>query len=226
MPFSQKIFDATSKTRLIKIVMPMSVYILLISVAPLSAGYVMKNVNSIATINVNGIKPIGGWSGPLLYTSNWEMNYLLYSDRYRAGFSKNDHNILLNSYLYTKENSKGELINVNNTLVVRDKWSVVNNSIAQRISLNNVENSFSINKATIQSKVFHECRRVWYWFEVNDEIQAQRWKVKLNESIMQIKGKSGSLITSISTNCSDNAERILEEFLTDNLMQVRNIIAW
>jgi len=43
---------------------------------------------------------------------------------------------------------------------------------------------------------------------------------------MVFTGRSGSALTSISTNCNEKADEILAEYLDDNIAQIKNLIIW
>ena len=200
-------------------------YVATICFAPLYAQYAKNNINQVAKLD-DDVGVLAGWSRLDLNRSKWELKYISYAQRYEAEYTKNKHKVDLSVYLYTKAVPGSELINFNNTLVDKDKWSIVSNNGNQQIMLENNVSSINVNKATIESDVLSECKRVWYWYEVDGEAYTKKLRVKLSEALMVIKGKSGSTINAVSTSCDENSDLILTEFLSDNMSRLKKLTIW
>jgi len=202
------------------------VYLIVIAFAPLYANYIQNNITNMASFGSKSIQLDSEWEGPILLSSRWAPSYSSYSERINEQFVKNEKMVALNSYLYTKQVPKGELINANNQMVNKDKWKVSDLSMHQVVIDKVGKNSTVVNKLTIDSLQVKDCLRIWYWFEVNGIAYTKKWQVKLNEAVVSIKGNSGSAIMSIATSCNDNADIILSDFLFDNFSQLNNLIDW
>ena len=202
------------------------IYLLVISTAPLYAAYLKNNVTEVASFKLNGIMPLEGWSGPVLLSSRWVPSYSSYSENFVGQYSKDNKTIALNSLLYTKHNSNGELINVNNQLADKNEWELVDFSPHQVIFNRAQESSVVVNKVTIHSKKINDCFRVWYWFDVGGSTYTKRWKVKLKQAEMLFNGESGGAITSISISCDKGSDEVLNDFMLANFAQLKKLILW
>ncbi len=208
-----------------KLFVTLIIYFLIISAAPLYAGFIDGNIKKIATLKSNDIVPAKGWSEPLLFSSRWSPKYSFYTKQYIRQFEKKKSIITLNIYLYGKQDKNSELINSNNKIVDSNEWHV-SNVLSDQILLDESEESqIPINKLTINNKRDGSCLRIWYWFQVGDRFYAKEWQVKLNEVLMSFKGVYGSAITSIAMKCDMNSDSVLEDFLHTHYGQLNNLIS-
>lgn len=200
-------------------------YTVTISLAPLYAQYAQGRIDKVAEINAS-FNAVSGWRKSDLNRSKWEINYSLYSQRYKSEFSSEEGGVALSVYLYTREVPQGELININNHLIDESKWRIVSDNQNKAIVLGNQSNLFYVNEVVIESDVFDECKKVWYWFDVDGETYTKEWEVKLSKVLMVVKGKSGGAINTLSTSCGDNSGQILSKFLENNYSQIKNLTVW
>ena len=209
----------------IKLVFASVFYLLIISIAPLYAGYLENNIKEIAHLDSQGMVPSIGWVESKASTPSWEPDFSLYSENFVGQFTKEALTVKQNTYLYSENQPKGELINTNNKLVDGTKWLLIDASYNKPLILDGV--SFqSVNKITVNSAKAKDCIRAWYWFDVGGKSFSNKTHVKLYEVYMVFKGRSGSALTSISTNCNEKADQILAEYLDDNIAQIKNLINW
>ncbi len=218
--------DGRGEFSMFSVFISLVLYLSIIFVAPFYAQYAKNNIDQVAKID-NRLDVVKGWDKLDLNESKWELNYILYSGRFKAEYIKNENEVALSIYLYTKEIAGSELINFNNTLVDESKWSVVKSVGNQPVSpVSGSTPLLYVNKATIESDVLGECKRIWYWFDIDGKTYTKGWRVKLGEALMLVKGKSGSVINTISTSCGEASDRILAGFLADNFYNVKKITIW
>ena len=161
------ITSSDNSMRLNKLFFVFVIYLIVISAAPLYASYLMNDITKVASLKPNGVIADGRWTGPVLLSSRWAPNYSLYSEHFVGHYRKQGQTVVLNSFLYTNQGLNGELINVNNQLVDKNKWGITDVSSHQAVSDKANLNSISVNKVTIHSKQAKDCFRIWYWFDVN-----------------------------------------------------------
>ena len=218
--------DRKGGSSLFSLLLMFVVYLVVISAAPLYANYIKSNLTEMASID-SSAKQLGPeWQGPLLLPSGWAPRYISFSDHFGEKYKKSEKIVTFNAYLYTEQVPEGELINTNNQVADKNRWSVSDSAIHQRVTDDGGANSIDVNQLTIQARQSKDCLRIWYWFEVNGVAYTKGWQVKLNEALMNLNGGSGSAIMSVSTSCENNPDLVLGEFLFDNFTQIKSLINW
>gem|GEM_PF-2492138 len=201
-------------------------FLLAISIAPLYAGHLESRQKQVASLITGGFSPSNDWIEEIPGSSKWTPNYNFYSDIFAGQYTRRNQTVALDMRLYSSERPEGELINSNNQIVDKRFWKVVKTSIVDA-DLGGVKRQIpKINKLSIKSLQGDECLRVWYWFEVGGEVYTTKWQVKLQEAFSVLNGKSGSAITTLATTCNKESDRILEDYLVENYLQIKKLIIW
>ncbi len=204
-------------------------YILVISAAPLFANYIESNQAEISMLDTSKIRASGEWVGPKLHAPLWEPNYLLYSEQFVAQFEKQNNTVALNILHYSILNPEGELINTENKIVDNRDWKIIDSLTGQVVKGQEGVKLLEVNTATITAKKSGECIRIWYWFEVGGENYVRKWRVKLNELIAKLQGRSGSALNAISTRClrsTMDSDKILNDYLQLHYHSIKESLAF
>jgi len=201
-------------------------YLVVISIAPLYAGYVENRHKQVASLDSGGFLPMSGWKDTNTGPIEWAPDFNLYRAKFIGQYTLSNQTVVLHTRLYNSEQPEGELINFNNQVVDKRIWRVIETSYNERVTGGTEKQILNINKLTIRSFKGNRCQRIWYWFDIAGETYTNKWQVKLQETIRILNGKSGSAFTAISTECNTDTDQTLKNYLVGNYSKIKNLIVW
>ncbi len=169
--------------------------------------------------NVSPPANSGGWS--VLETdteatsSSWRPNYSNETRLLADSYVKSNEKVTLHIVNYADQQAGAEVVNVDNTLVDDEQWSVVADS-DMPISVNTT-NGTSLELQTVQIQGPGNSRRlVWYWYEIGRFSTNNMYAAKIFQIVSLLEQRrDGNLIT-VSAECQLDcmgAENSLSNFV-------------